>query len=306
MIEPCPICENDDAEIMGDYRNSHPSFDGLKRVHCRICGMIYAAPIPSKKALDKYNSSFYTHSGQPSNPLAAAFFSGIARLRITYLERYLKSRNIKVVSLLEFGPGFGFFARNWLEKYPHTIYNACETDARCHPTLQKIGVHIEEESANAKKRKPVDLVVMSHVIEHISHPVDFIKKATRNLRKGGVIFIEVPCRDWDHKTIDEPHLLFFDKPSMKQLLTKLSFDDILITYHGQKIYYLRSATQLRAIYMSLRTRLINMGLVFPFTRISLGMEGLTDPLERAMVVPFKAHLEMEKPAWWLRAVARKV
>ena len=44
------------------------------------------------------------------------------------------------------------------------------------------------------------------------------------LKKKGHLFIEVPCKDWDHKNEDEPHLLFFDKKSMVRLAEKLKIE----------------------------------------------------------------------------------
>lgn len=307
MIEPCPVCGSTDVAVGDPYRGTHLTFTRLKRVHCRSCGMVYAAPMPHDSALKEYNASYFAsaHGGQPRNSQATAFFSGIARLRLAHIERYLNNRNIAVSSLLEFGPGPGFFARNWLARYPQTAYKACETDTSCHASLQEMGVRLVAASALAEDARPIDLVVMSHVLEHISNPIKFLTDATRNLRKDGALFIEVPCRDWEHKPIDEPHLLFFDKGPMQRLLSHLGFEDIQVSYHGQEIEHLRLASVWRSKLMALRSKLITLGLVAPFARIRPGMGALTDPLERAAVAPFEAHRETQTPAWWLRAIARK-
>ena len=307
MTEPCPICHGVDIKVRGAYHGTHPTFSRLHRAHCNSCGMVFANPMPDDKALDEYNASYFAnaHAGQPHGVVATAFFSGIARLRLSYVERYLHKYDIDVASLMEFGPGPGFFARNWLAKHPATAYLAIETDTSCHVPLQEMGIKLVDASALADKNTSIDLIVMSHVLEHVSNPAEFLKDATRNLRTGGAIFIEVPCRDWEHKSVDEPHLLFFDKEPMRQLLNRLDFDHVEVSYHGQEIDRLRSASKLRARLMALRSKLIALGLVAPFACIRPGMEMLTDPLERAMVAPFDAHCESAKPAWWLRAVARK-
>lgn len=307
MIEPCPVCGSADIEVRGSYRGTHPIFTGLNRAHCRSCGMVFATPMPQDSALEEYNASYFVsaHSGQPRNSLAMAFFSGIARLRLAHIERYLNSRNIAVSTLLEFGPGTGFFARNWLVRYPQTTYSACETDTSCHASLQEMGVHLVEVSSLEENTCPTDLVVMSHVLEHVPNPIKFLKQATRNLRKDGAIFIEVPCRDWEHKPIDEPHLLFFDKDPLHAFLSKMGFGDIQVSYHGQEIDRLCSASVWRSRFMALRSKLIALGMVAPFARTRPGMETLTDPLERAVSAPFQANGETQKPAWWLRAMARK-
>lgn len=311
MIEPCPVCGSADVKVIGAYHGTHPIFTGLKRVHCCSCGMVFADPMPGEELLGQYNASFFAsyfasvHGNHTRDPLSMAFFSGIAHLRIFYITRYLDKYNINVSVLLEVGPGQGFFARNFLEKHPETTYMAIETDTSCYTSLKEMGVRLVDDSSKSEDNMPVDLVVMSHVLEHVSNPREFISNATRNLHKGGSLFIEVPCRDWEHKPIDEPHLLFFDKGSMQHLLRHLGFEDIQVSYHGQEIKQLRSASVWRSKLMALRSKLITLGLVAPFARIRPGMEALNDPLERAAVAPFQAHRETQKPAWWLRAIARK-
>ena len=303
----CPVCGSADIEEKGAYHGTHPIFTGLKRAHCRSCGMVFADPMPGEGMLREYNASFFTNAcgSHPRDSLAMAFFSAIACLRLLYIERYLGKHNINVSALQEMGPGDGFFARTFLEKHPETSYRALETDTSCYTSLKDIGVALIEVSPNSEDNIQVDLVVMSHVLEHVPNLREFINNATGNLRKGGALFIEVPCRDWEHKPIDEPHLLFFDKGPMQHLLRQLGFEDIQVSYHGQEIERLRSASVWRSKLMAIRSKLISLGLVAPFARIMPGMETLKYPLERAAVAPFKAHCETQKPAWWLRAIARK-
>ncbi|TRZ52560.1 class I SAM-dependent methyltransferase [bacterium] len=307
MIEGCPICQSIDIEVKGNYRGVHTTFAGLHRTHCHSCGMVFTTPIPGETALEKYNASYFTsaHGGKPQNKITTAFFSGLARLRVAYIEHYLDMQKIKVSSLLELGPGPGFFASNWLIRHPQTNYLAIETDRSCHDSLQKLGVLLIDTITNEKEIAPVDLVVMSHVLEHVSNPIKFLSDVTRNLRRGGALFIEVPCRDWEHKHIDEPHLLFFDKKPMLYLLKKLGFENIQLSYHGKEIEKLRSNSLSDRKLMAIRSKLISFGLIWPFAKNRIGMESIKNPLERAVIAPFKAHLESAKPAWWLRAIATK-
>ncbi|TAL66345.1 MAG: class I SAM-dependent methyltransferase, partial [Legionella sp.] len=233
MSKICPVCRSKDAQVRAAYRGSHPIFLGLERTHCSSCEMVFVSPMPTETALSEYNASYFStaHGGTPSNKVTRAFFSGIARLRMTHIERYIQTQRIQVAKLLELGPGPGVFAKNWLEKYPTTSYMAYETDISCHPSLQKVGVTLLD-SASRVGNSDVDLIVMSHVLEHVTDPIQFLTTSTQNLRKGGAIFIEVPCRDYEHKPLDEPHLLFFDKEPMRLLLQQLGFNNIQISYHG--------------------------------------------------------------------------
>jgi SAM-dependent methyltransferase len=299
----CPVCGCGNTRRQGAFRHEHPIFLGCSRVICDDCDMVFAAPMPTDTDLSNYNARYFesAHGGQPNSPMANAFFAGIARLRQAFLRRYLNKHGINIERVLEFGPGPGFFARSWLEQAPRSIYSALETDRSNHESLLKLGVKLVDVADEVS----TDLVVMSHVLEHVPDPVGFVRAATRGLRAGGALFIEVPCRDWEHKALDEPHILFFDKIPMRRLLDDLGFTDIEIAYYGQTIAELKTKTKLHSFLTRLRAKLISWGVVAPFASSSDGMETLVDPLQRAMVGPYGAHLESIEPAWWLRAVARK-
>jgi len=302
MTGTCPICGGSDFEFKGVYRGANPAFIGMKRAHCKTCEMVFADPMPSDSAMSEFNASYFNnaHGGKPQGAATLAFFSGIARLRAAHLEHYLRQNEISVSKVHEVGPGPGWFARSWMAQHPRTTYSAVETDASCHAALREIGVHLAQEG-NA----PVDLVVMTHILEHVIEPAGFLLEQTQQLRPGGALFIEVPCRDWEHKSIDEPHLLFFDKEPMKRLLENQGFREIKVSYHGQKIAHLQKASKVDSTIMALRSKLIGMGVIAPFGQMRRGMEPLTSSLERAVLAPYLAHQESMEPAWWLRALAIK-
>jgi len=304
--DKCPVCLSSKLEIRADYRSEHSMLRYLKRAECTNCGLFFANPMPNQKDIDDYNSTYFVtaHDGQPQCKVSNAFFSGIAKLRVAHLRKYLDLNNIPVNSILECGPGFGFFASAWLDSNPNTSYYAIETDESCHASLRVMGVTvIEQHSTNTNDG--LDSVVMSHVLEHVAEPSEFILASCVDLKKGGALFIEVPCNDWKHKIIDEPHLLFFDKKPMYTLLSSLGFVNIQISYHGTSITELQSENRLARLWMKIRSKLLSKGLIMPFGWRRQGMETLNIPFERAAVAPFNAHKESSVPAWWLRVVATK-
>ena len=307
MTAICPVCESGDTAIQAKYRSDNHIFDEINRILCRECGMVFAAPLPTAKDLEIFNSNYYeaAHGGQATHKSARAFFSGIALLRIAHLQRYLTKHKTTVSRILELGPGPGYFAQHWLNYEPNSSYYAIETDVTLHDTLKELGVQLLGISDEDTRPDLLDLVVMSHVLEHIPNPREFLEQATNKLKTGGALFIEVPCRDFEHKLIDAPHLLFFDKLPMTHLLANLGFTLIEVSYHGKLITDLRSTTPTQAMWQKVRAKLIRLGLVSPFSRTHLGMEPVVDPYARAVIAPFQAHRESHNPAWWLRAVALK-
>jgi SAM-dependent methyltransferase len=303
----CPVCGAESAQFIAPYRARTAVFAGRVLVSCNACGLVYATPMPDPVALDAYNSTYFesAHGGAPTDTQVVAFHSAINGLRVEHVERYIARKRVTVATVLEIGAASGHFARRWLMRYPHAEYHAIESDSTCHEALRRAGVVLHQSAEALPERCEFDLVVMSHVLEHNCSPLSFIRETTGRLRVGGALFIEVPCSDWKFKREDEPHLLFFDKPSLEQLLRQCGFADISVTYHGPAIADTRAHSFFRRVLSALRARLIAHGLVQPFARVRPGLQAITDPLERAVIGPFLAHREQSAPSWWLRAVARK-
>ena len=153
-----------------------------------------------------------------------------------YILNYCKLNSIELNSILEIGPGVGHLAGKWLEFFPKLNYTVVETDKSCYLSLEKLRVSILNDIEQIRESSIFDLVIHSHVLEHVINPVEFLEANTKYLRKGGVLFIDVPCNDWKFKELDELHLLFFDKTPMLNLLNKmLNHKNIQISYHGNSI-----------------------------------------------------------------------
>lgn len=91
---------------------------------------------------------------------------------------------------------------------------------------------------------------------------------------------------------------------MYRMLSDLGFTDIEISYYGKNITKLRARSKIMAFIDKIRLKLIEWNFIAPFSMCA-NIE-LSDPLERAVTAPYKAHIESDEPAWWLRALARKI
>ncbi len=303
----CPVCNASDSVLIRNYHSGKAIFQSMNLVRCSACSMVYADPMPSDEILTEYNASYFVtaHGGLTSDPVATAFFSGIAWVRIGHIKRYLKKFGLTVKKILEIGPGSGYFAGNWLKLQPETKYDAIETDTSCHELLRKLGVHVTGMDEIKTNKISYDLMVLSHVVEHVSRPKEFLTAMSSCIKKGGVIFIEVPCRDWEHKSADEPHLLFFEKKSMMELLTSLGFSNIQLSYHGQTIEKLKLGANQLSFLQKVRVKLLNKGLSGFASLFYKGARKNMKPLEMAAIDSYEPHIEHDEPSWWLRAVAQK-
>ena len=304
----CPICENSTITHLRKYKNKHQSFNNLNLYKCNNCKFVFVNPMPSEEILKEFNETYFNsaHGGFNLSKTAEAFFSGISKIRYNYLKKYLLKNNINnCVNILEIGPGKGFFAENYLNHNKSHNYYVIESDQTCYDSLLKIGTNILDKDSYINTNLQFDVVIISHVLEHVSDPIEFLKLMTLKLREGGVLYIDVPCLDYLHKELDEPHLLFFDKNPMNILLEKLDFNKIEINYFGQQINNLVDKTKLNLYFQYFRSILISKGFSFLFGKSNKDLRMLSSSLERAVMIPYKAHIESEVPAWWLRAIATK-
>jgi SAM-dependent methyltransferase len=303
----CPICNSYDLNYDGDYRSIHAVFNGIKRVECSSCSLVYAVPMPSKESVALYNAKYFdeAHGGRNHNRSSLSFFSGIAKIRLNHVINYLQKIGLTVFSILEFGPGLGYFARAWLRNFTQSQYFSVETDLECRRELKKIGIRdLSDEVDNESRLESFDLLIMSHVLEHVTEPVDFILTASSYLRPGGALFVEVPFRDYHYKSIDEPHLLFFNKISLEFLLDKTGYENIEISYFGPPVNEGIIQRFFRKFILNINYFLVNKDIYIPLLGLGNPKDCLM-PMERMILFPYKVNKESKLPSWWIRAVATK-
>ena len=213
-------------------------------------------------------------------------------------------------SVLEIGPGPGYFCETYLAYHPGAQYAALETDHACHGPLRKLGIEVFDcfEGLD-KKGMYFELLVMSHVLEHCQCPSEFLEKALHFLKPGGILFIEVPCRDFEYKKVFDAHILFFDKHPMEQLLLRDSLTDLRLSYHGEDIEKLKQENQL---FYRLFYRMLNK-----YRRVlqRFGRKMVQEAEASELPVPdvgmweavrsYEAHVESLRASRWLRVLARK-
>jgi hypothetical protein len=99
---------------------------------------------------------------------------------------------------------------------------------------------------------------------------------------------------------------FSIKNQWNLLLAKTGFGNRKLSYHGNTINELKESKPFyQRIFRKFRHLFLRIGVFFPFAIKEEGLVGIDNPLERAMIKPFKAHKEQKEPSWWLRAIATK-
>jgi len=306
----CPVCGNSEVAVLCDYVYHSRLFSKMELVECTSCRLVFADPLPAAGELHTYNRDYFqnAHGGAEVGEQAVLFFRGIAALRLQHVEHYVADMGTAVRAVLEIGPGSGHFAAHFLRRHPEASYTVVESDQTCHTVLSSLNVMAYRDLSELAGKGPVyDLLVMSHVLEHLANPPDLLGILVGLLRPGGVVFIEVPCRDHEFKAEHEPHLLFFDMPAMARLLEDRGLTSIRLSYHGKSHDQLKRSASLPAkVIAAAETLLHRRGIIAPWLRSGLPTPSLIEDLRIwAAVKPYLAHLVNSRPSWWLRALATK-
>lgn len=189
-----------------------------------------------KKNIEEYASLYKNDNSSKSYEV---------RVKVDYVKQFLPTfKNGK--SILEIGYGTGDLLHQIYLSYPDSSIYGLEVIDEAQNLYTKRFPHdssIRFYTADAEKKLPFknnffDLIIFSHVLEHIEKEDFFMKEVSRILKGGGLVVIAVP--EWEG---GENHLHY--RQYNKQTLLALSkkYNVKLLTLKGDgfyinKFYYL--------------------------------------------------------------------
>jgi 2-polyprenyl-3-methyl-5-hydroxy-6-metoxy-1,4-benzoquinol methylase len=209
----CPVC--DEAAATPWLRKLD-----LQLVRCARCSMIYANPAPSEMA----SGTFYDRAGREyltpeklESDYADVRFERELRLFRTWCPRG---------SVLDVGCSSGGFLCQLKKRFPED-YQVLGMDVSSEPLahVAKMGVPIAKGEFLAQSfDKPFDAVTFWAVMEHLSQPKLFLRKAASLLKPGGYCFILTPNLNSlavrligsKYRYIFPEHLNYFTAETMRQ------------------------------------------------------------------------------------------
>ena len=205
---PCPLCgsrERDRELLVRDHEYESTPRMSFPLRHCRECSLWYLSPRPAMHELGKIYppeyGDFHTEQEKPAGALTRlaqkvsvrAISNRLQRSRYrAFLAKYARITETSTPRVLDVGCGDG-----------HKLSLVREIV----PGAKTVGVEIAPGAAAraAKKHEVIvgdflavdvpgsfDLVVSSHVIEHVADPVAFLAKIRALLAPGGIAIIDTP------------------------------------------------------------------------------------------------------------------
>ncbi len=233
---------------------------------CQQCGLMYLNPRPTRaRLLDHYPRTYYAYTpGEPGltkgcketikhwlrgHQLPWSLFQGVglgAGLRDVVTD---ECGWVKPGSFLDVGCGSGValsaLARLGWKTFGIDVSNEALNQARIHGHTVWLGDLTDVDIPQSS----MDVINMSHVLEHMPSPRNALASARTIVRPGGRLFIEVPnagafgsavfrSRSWNW---DLPrHFYHFTQDTLTRLVTDAGFDIIRLKTKSTSRYLVQS------------------------------------------------------------------
>jgi SAM-dependent methyltransferase len=189
---------------------------------CQECHLIFQNPRLSDQELNIfYSSGYYRRTIKPPPEGMDKGEENRAELDAEIIKKNIG----KVKSHLDIGCGLGYL----LNAVNADIKIGVELDFN-YVKLKEIKVYREIEQVSPRK---FDLVTLIHTLEHVSHPLDFLKRAAKFVSKSGFLVIEVPSSKTSGGPFGFPHLSYFEPDVLKLMCVqaRLRVIDVEFTPH---------------------------------------------------------------------------
>lgn len=183
---PCPICSESNASFYENFGADHE----YTLMLCHTCKNVYQNPRPKydmefvSVAYENYAEGRWHHEKSDYYDRQALQFDKLIDEILLYDKKH--------TAVLDVGCGVGIFLYSARKKYPKIVgMEISESNALVAEKILEIPISRDFFEAFNPGMK-FSCINISHVIEHIPNPNEWIEKAKSLLEEDGVIIIEVP------------------------------------------------------------------------------------------------------------------
>jgi len=190
----------------------------LTSLLCKKCGFICYSPRPTADDLDiKYNFLNGVEKIGAVNSPNIRSFQILEKRAFRLYSMVKKYKRGQTFSVLDYGGGDGGLLKYLVEKK----IDCYLVDFNKHPIcgVKRLGSTINDLSSGLL----FDVIICSHVLEHVVDPVKLLKQLRPFLKDNGIIYIEVPVEVWKDVPLQyDPvtHINFFTKESLQTAIAE--------------------------------------------------------------------------------------
>jgi len=186
---PCPFCSTTSSKVYERFGSRLQ----YTYVVCSLCKLVYQSPRPvyDQHFIDAAYASYYQFADSLQlNEFTQIKESSVAMFNkeIAYISRFDEQK----LAVLDIGSGMGTFLFAAKQIYPEAVGLAVSRQMGQFVEKQLgVKVFIEQFDSFEYPNK-FSLIHMSHVLEHVPNPNQWLQKAKYMLTTGGILVINVP------------------------------------------------------------------------------------------------------------------
>jgi 2-polyprenyl-3-methyl-5-hydroxy-6-metoxy-1,4-benzoquinol methylase len=236
-LTPCPLC------AATSWRSPF-LLKSYTLVECASCRLLYVRDRLREEEMTRfYGEHYFSSSDELSQGYSDYQQMGIERKATFngYLKRilpYLRRRE----QVLDIGCGYGYFLNAARTHFRKLAGNDLSREA-----LQQVDPAFDTQCgqfrADLYPQHFADLVMMCDFVEHLYHPVDFLREVRKVLHPEGILCLVTPNRNsllsrvsgkrWVSFKLPE-HICYYDPETITRLLAETGFQPVRIMACGQR------------------------------------------------------------------------
>lgn len=237
----CPICQSKNYAIIKSisYRifNEHPYNKGYDLVECDNCNFIYANLLISQSELDSYYINQSKYEDKEISTGTGYNVHDKKRLEDTasFLSEKIQDKSIRIIDI---GCANGGLLSELKELGFQNVYGLDPSLSCVNFTKKNVGCECYHSSIFNIENITIgkfDLVIYTHVLEHVIDVQKLIQISKSILNPNGYLYIECPDSDSYYKFIHSPlqefnseHINHFTKTSFENLTSSNGFKTLAI------------------------------------------------------------------------------
>jgi 2-polyprenyl-3-methyl-5-hydroxy-6-metoxy-1,4-benzoquinol methylase len=233
-VDRCPLCGHKQSECELEKM-------GTVIVKCLQCDLRYSTRIPRNLA-DIYEDENYELGTKVDDQDHFIYRRDrFGRERVKILEEACGS--LKEKKLLDIGCGNGFFL-DAAKDYFNCCVGVDDSGVNREKAKINTGLQIHGGSLDKIPDKNFDVITAFNVLEHVEHPLEFVRCACDLLQSGGYLYLYSPnFNSLSIKVLKEysfligvEHLTLFTRASLEYLGNLLNMDIVFIKTYGLDIF----------------------------------------------------------------------
>lgn len=234
----CPVCSGEEARIIRDIQfklfDNHPMAGGYNLVQCQRCLFIYADTHVTQQQLDVYYKELSKYEDKNIGTGGGYSKNDKERLLKTaeFIASQLTDKNARIIDL---GCANGGLLKELKMLGFNNLVGLDPSSTCVEITKNEVGCEAHQMSLFSidESLGKFDLVILSHVLEHLLDLTSTIERLNYLLNEGSLLYVECPNASNYNKVIHAP-LQEFNTEHINHF-TEVSFENLFGLHEYEKV-----------------------------------------------------------------------